>query len=104
MLPVLSGSPPIGVLAIYKFKVDCNHLDNTQRSLLNRRRCMGRCGEQLFNKHFLVLKCRGGKGTYGGVAEAIDGRVKRLRKNQDAEAMSLSGGLTDWGASEGRGI
>ena len=66
MLPVLPGSQPIGVLAIYKCKVDWNHPATTQSSLLNRRRSTGRCGEQMFNKRFPALKYGGGEETYGG--------------------------------------
>lgn len=41
-----------------------------------------------------VLKYSMGKGTEGGVAEAVDGSVKRLQKKEDAQPVSSSWGLT----------
>lgn len=58
MLPILPGSQPIGVLAIYKFKIDWNHLTIIQNSFLNKRRSTGRCWEQMLNKCFPALKYR----------------------------------------------
>lgn len=41
-----------------------------------------------------VLKYSAEKGTEGGVAEAVDGSVKRLQKKEDAQPVSSSWGLT----------
>lgn len=95
MLPVLPGSQPIGVLAIYKFKVDLNHLTTTQSSLLNKRRSTGRCWEQMFNKRLPALKYGGGEETYGSCNWGHRWQYEKTAKGKDDARISLS----IWGPS-----
>lgn len=91
MLPVLPGLQPIGVLAIYKFKVDWNHLATTQSSLLNKRRSTGRCWEQMFNKRFPALKYGGGEETYGS-----SNWGRRLQYGEPAEEDGVRVSVSIW--------
>lgn len=53
---------------------------------------------------FPVLKYSAGKGTEGGIAEAVDGSVKKkIQKKEDAQPVSSSRG-PHWVVSEGRVI
>lgn len=80
MFPVLPDLQPIGVLAIYKLKVDWNHLATTQSSLFHKRKSTGRCWEQMFNKRFPALKYGGGEETYGS---SHGGRRRQYKKTAD---------------------
>lgn len=103
MLPILPGLQPIGVLAIYKFKVEWNHLATTQSSLLNRRRSTGRCWEQMFNKHFPALKYGGGEETYGSSNWGHRQQYERLHRKDGVRISAPIWGPSLTGKLEGEG-